>query len=263
MDHYTTLGVSKQATPDEIKKAYRKLASIHHPDKGGDTKRFQEIQSAYDTLIDPEKRNAYDNPGLNHNHNMGGFNFHFNGFDIHNNFFDQMFRQAFNQQARQPTYRTQVFVSLEQVYNGGELQLKLQTNDNLYVSNIQIPKGVPDGKQIKYENLIPNSSLIVEFRIHAHLKFDRRGNDLICSQPVSVLDLIVGTEFEFVTLSGKSLEVKIPPKTQPHMHLKISGEGLPILNTQYYGDQIILLNPFLPDTIDETIIAAINKIKTN
>ena len=56
MDHYTTLGVSKTATPDEIKKAYRKLASQHHPDKGGDTAKFQQIQTAYDTLIDAGKK---------------------------------------------------------------------------------------------------------------------------------------------------------------------------------------------------------------
>jgi DnaJ-class molecular chaperone len=62
MDHYNTLGVAKNASPDEIKKAYRKLASQHHPDKGGDKAKFQEIQVAYDTLSDTNKRQQYDNP---------------------------------------------------------------------------------------------------------------------------------------------------------------------------------------------------------
>lgn len=262
MDHYQTLGVAKNASPDEIKKAYRKLASQHHPDKGGDTQRFQEIQAAYDTLIDPEKRNQYDNPQPQMPQG-GGFNFHFNGFDIHNNLFEQMFRQAFNQpQNRQQVYRTQVFINLDQVYHGGEQQLRLQTNDNVYMSNIQIPKGILDGKQVRYDNLIPNSSLIVEFRIHPHLKFDRRGADLICNQPVSVLELITGTTFQFTTISNKVVEVTIPPKTQPHMHLKLGGEGLPIMNTNNYGDQIILLKPFIPDTIDERVIQAINQTKS-
>jgi preprotein translocase subunit Sec63 len=61
-DHYATLGVAKTATQDEIKRAFRKLASQHHPDKGGDTQKFQEIQAAYDTLGDAAKRQAYDNP---------------------------------------------------------------------------------------------------------------------------------------------------------------------------------------------------------
>ena len=60
--HYETLGVTKDASPDEIKKAFRRLASQHHPDKGGDTKKFQEIQAAYDVLSDPQKKEAYDNP---------------------------------------------------------------------------------------------------------------------------------------------------------------------------------------------------------
>ena len=61
-DHYSTLGVAKTATQDEIKKAYRKLASQHHPDKGGDTKKFQDIQTAYETLGDEQKRSQYDSP---------------------------------------------------------------------------------------------------------------------------------------------------------------------------------------------------------
>jgi DnaJ-class molecular chaperone len=61
-EHYNTLGVSKTASQDDIKKAYRKLASKHHPDKGGDTATFQTIQTAYETLSDPQRRAEYDNP---------------------------------------------------------------------------------------------------------------------------------------------------------------------------------------------------------
>ena len=62
MDYYETLGVNHTTQPDEIKKAYRKLASQHHPDKGGDTKKFQDIQKAYEVLSDPQKKHEYDNP---------------------------------------------------------------------------------------------------------------------------------------------------------------------------------------------------------
>jgi DnaJ-class molecular chaperone len=76
-----------------------------------------------------------------------------------------------------------------------------------------------------------------------------------------VLDLIVGNSFEFTTISGKTLEVTIKPKTQPFLQLKMAGQGMPILNTDEYGDQIILLKPYIPDNIDQSIIDSINLIK--
>ena len=268
MDHYQTLGVAKTATPDEIKKAYRKLASQHHPDKGGDTATFQKIQTAYDTLSNPEKRQDYDNPSRPFNFqdfgagSPGGFSFHNNGAGF-DDLFSQFFKQAQSQQRNQPqVYRTTVVISLEQVYTGGEQTLKLQTHNNSHVVKIEVPRGIADGGQIRLDNVIPNASLIVEFRVQKHLKFERSGNDLVCNHPISVLDLIIGTNFEFTTLGGKTLEVTVKPKTQPYIQLKIANQGLPIIgNPNLYGDQIILLKPFIPDTIDSRIIDSIQQSK--
>jgi DnaJ-class molecular chaperone len=143
------------------------------------------------------------------------------------------------------------------------MPLQLQTHNQIHAVNIDIPKSINDGGQVKYDNLIAGASLIVEFRVQPHLKFERRGMDLYCNQQVSVLDLIVGTSFEFTTISGKTLEVTVPPKTQPYMHLKIAGEGMPINGSTTFGDQKILLKPFVPTTIDEQIINAIMKAKEN
>lgn len=265
MDYYQTLGVGKTASPDEIKKAYRKLASQHHPDRGGDTATFQKIQTAYDTLSDPEKRQQYDNPmpqGMNGFPN--GFEFHTNGFNI-NDIFEQMFggRVRPNRQPHKQVFRTQVAVTLEDAYNGISQTLKLQTPTGLKVINIDIPRGTGSGDQIRYENLIENATLLVEFVVIPHLKFDRNGINLFSNQPISVLDLITGTSFEFTTISGKTLEVTVKPKTQPHMQLKIPGQGMPIPNTNTYGDQIILLKPFIPDIIDESIVQSILNSKVN
>lgn len=259
MDYYQTLGVAKNATPDEIKKAYRKLASQHHPDKGGDTVRFQEIQTAYDTLSDPQKRQEYDNPmpqGM-----PGGFHFNANGFDL-----NDIFAQVFNQQRQhsnfnKQTFRTRINISLKDAYTGTKSTLKLQGLANAKICTIDVPKGITDGSQIKYDNIIENGTLIVEFIVTPDLKFDRKMNDLYSNVPISVLDLIVGTELEFTTMSGKTLMVKINPRTQPYMQLKIPGEGMPIYGTNAYGDQIILLKPYIPDTIDQLITDSILRSK--
>jgi len=263
MDHYNTLGVAKNATPDEIKKAYRKLASQHHPDKGGDKAKFQDIQAAYDTLSSIEKRQQYDNPMPQGFHHQGGMP---QGFE---HIFGQMFGggnpfDPFNQRRQQPqqqVFRTTINVTLEQAFNGGEQLLKLQTPTNVHAVTIQIPKGIQNGNQMKIDNVLDGASLVVDFRIEPHLKYDRQGNDLVCNHSISVLDLIIGTSFEFTTLSGKTLEVTIKPRTQPYIQLKLAGQGMPIYNTNGYGDQIILLKPFIPDIIDETVINSISQQK--
>jgi DnaJ-class molecular chaperone len=263
MDHYSTLGVAKNAAPDEIKKAYRKLASQHHPDKGGDKAKFQDIQVAYDTLSDPNKRQQYDNPAPQGFHQQGGVP---PGFE---HIFSQMFGggnpfDPFNQRRQQPqqqVFRTTINITLQQAYHGGEQILKLQTPTNTHAVTIQVPKGIQNGNQMKIDNVLDGASLIVDFRVEPHLKYDRQGNDLICNHTISVFDLIVGTTFEFTTLSGKTLEVTVKPKTQPHIQLKLAGQGMPIYNTQMFGDQIILLKPFIPDIIDEQVINSISQQK--
>ena len=263
MDHYSTLGVGKNATPDDIKKAYRKLASKHHPDKGGDTAMFQKIQTAYDTLVDPNKRQQYENPMPQGFPQQGGMP---PGFE---NIFSQMFGGGnpfdpfaqHRQQPQQQVFRTTINISLEQAYYGGEQILKLQTPTTVHAITIQIPKGIQNGNQMRIDKVMDGASLVVDFKVENHLKYDRQGNDLICNHPISVLDLIIGTSFEFVTLSGKTLEVTVKPKTQPYIQLKLAGQGMPIHNTTRYGDQIILLKSFMPDIIDEQIINSINQQK--
>jgi DnaJ-class molecular chaperone len=262
MDHYATLGVSKNATPDEIKKAYRKLASQHHPDKGGDKAKFQDIQEAYSILSDTDKKAQYDNPqpqGF-----PGGFNFHTQGFDL-NDIFGQMFQGQHNgpRGPRKQIYRTRVDITLQDAYQGTNKLLELSTMAGKKIIDIKVPKGVNQGDQMRFDNVMDNGMLIVEFNITHDLRFDRKGNDLYCNHSISVLDLIAGSEFHFKTISGKELIVTIKPKTQPYQNIRISGQGMPVVNTQSYGDQYILLKPFIPDTIDNTIIDSILRSRTN
>jgi DnaJ-class molecular chaperone len=264
MDHYQTLGVAKSATADEIKKAYRKLASKHHPDKGGDTAKFQEIQTAYDVLSDDARRQEYDNPSPFKNVGggfPGGFSFH-NGGGFEDLF--EMFNRQHTQQRRQPqVFRTAISISLFQSYQGGEQVINLQTHNRMQAVKISVPKGVNNGDQVRIDNIIDGASLLVEFRIQPDLRFERRGHDLITTQPVSVLDLIAGGSFEFTTLTGKTLEVNIKAKTQPYVQLRIPGQGMPIGNSGNFGDQIILFKPFIPDMIEDQVMNSIQQQKLN
>ena len=263
IDHYSTLGVGKTANADDIKKAYRKLAGKHHPDKGGDTSTFQKIEEAYRILSDPQQRQQYDNPMMQSNPFQGfpggGFQFNMNGFNM-DQMFEQMFRQHQHPQ-QQNTYRTSYWITLEQAYKGGEELLKLQTPTGLHMVRVNIPKGVPDGGQVRYENVVDSSDLSVEYRIHPHLQYERKMNDLYTNHSISVLDLIVGTIFQFTTIGGKTLDVTVQPKTQPFMHLKLAGHGMPMQGTNAFGDQIILLKPFIPDNIDSRITDSILQSK--
>jgi curved DNA-binding protein len=277
MDYYATLGLAKTSTPEEIKKAYRKLASQHHPDKGGDTAMFQKIEEAYRILSDPQKRQQYDNPSPFGQHpngewqqagGFGGFDpSMFSGDHDPRDIFSQIFGQRAgnpfaNQRNNRQLFRTTISVTLEDAYTGSNQILKIQTPTGQKVINIEVPKGLHEQAQVKYDNVIDNGTLLVEFKILPNLRFERRNHDLYCNQKISVLDLIVGTTINFTTISGKEFEVRVPPKTQPYMQLKIAGQGMPIQGSCQYGDQILLLKPYIPDTIDDEITQSILRSKS-
>ena len=271
MDHYNTLGVPRSATQEEIKKSYRKLAMQHHPDRGGDQNKFQEIQTAYDTLSDPGKRASYDNPAPQHpfggfSQHPGGFSFNVNGFDL-----NDLFGSAFGQQRPNPfqqqqpqrqIFRTRINVSLIDVHNGSDQVLQLGTPNGIKTINIKIPPGIHSGASIRYENLIDDGSLIIEFIVLPDLTFTREGDNLYSNIPISVLDLIVGTKIEFTTIAGNTLQVSIPPNTQPYQQIKLGRHGMPSENGGK-GDQILLLKPYIPANIDAEIIDAIKRNQPN
>lgn len=248
MDYYSILDVPKTASLDEIKKAYKLLALKTHPDRnGGDDIQFKKIQEAYETLSDPVKRQQYDNPAPQ-------FKFDMNGMDSES-FFNQFFgtRPRYQKQ----TYRTQVSISLVDAYKGSVHVLQINTPNGSKVININIPKGVETGNSMRYDDVIENSILLIQFIVLPDLRFERRGPDLYANHNISVLDLIVGSKFKFTTIDQRTLEVKVPPKTQPYIHLKIPKAGMPDENGNY-GDQIILLKPYIPDNISQEIITSIN-----
>ena len=152
-DHYATLGVARTATVDEIKKAFRKLASQHHPDKGGDTKKFQEIQAAYDTLGDSAKRQQYDNPAPQFAGMPGGAQF--NMGDIFSQMFGGGMGHGFQgQHPRRNHMRMSLWITLKDVATGGHRQVAVGSTQGQSTIEIDIPLGINDGDMVQYLSLI-------------------------------------------------------------------------------------------------------------
>lgn len=256
-DHYATLGVSRTATPDEIKRAFRKLASTHHPDKGGSTEKFQAIQAAYDTLGDPAKRAAYDNPAPQFSGFGAGNGAHFNMHDI----FGQMFggSSPFGQQRRSNHIRTTIWTTLEEVAQSGSRTMQVRSESGTSTVQIQIPAGIEDGDNVRYDGVGPNGmDLMIQYKIHPHAQWRRDGLTLHTDHAVSIWDMILGGETEIKTILGTGVVIRIPPNTQPGAVMRLRGHGLS--NTQgQRGDVMIRLQAEIPATIAPEILAAIEQ----
>lgn len=243
MNPYNVLGIAGNASPDEIKNAYRKLASKHHPDRGGDTKKFQEIQQAYDILTDESKRNQYY---ASQNQNSFNFSQHFG-----KNPFEDLINQ-FTKQTRQNIYTVTVFVTLEQVANGSNENVHINTPNGPKLIQIQVPQGIQDGTQVRYDGLVQDGWLQILFRIHRHPKFERNNLDLQLVEEINVFHLIIGTKIVVTDIFNKQMEVNIPPNTKPGSRFRIPKHGL--VNSVITGDLYVLITPVIPDKISEELL---------
>ncbi len=251
---YEILGVRSDATADEIKRAYRRLASQHHPDKGGDKTRFQEIQKAYDTLGDANRRAAYDQPQSQfHNfgsHAQGPFDFQ-TIFDI----FGTRFQQ--NHQPRQQIARMSLWVTLQDVAQTTRKTVSVGTTQGTQVIEIDVPAGINDGDTVQYPGIGPGGlDLQITYRIHPNPKWSRQGPNLTMEHAVTVWDLILGAEVEVRDILGYTLSLTIPPRTQPGTTFRLRGRGLGQRGGTA-GDLFVRVQATIPDHIDPAILDAI------
>lgn len=258
MDHYATLGVQRGASPEEIKKAYRKMASQHHPDKGGDKNTFQNIQKAYDTLSDQQKRAQYDNPGAQFNFGQTHFA---PGFDF-DSIFD-MFGARFHhgQQQQRPhkqMMRMSLWITLEDVARGGKRTISVGTQHGVQAVQIDIPIGINEGDAYNYSGIGPGGAdLIIDYRIHPHAKWQRNGLNLLTDHVVDLWDCILGGESNVTDILGQTLTITIPPRTQPGAILRLKGRGL--RGKAEPGDLMVRVQAQIPEYIDPVIIDAIRE----
>jgi len=247
---YQTLGVDRNATADEIKRAYRKLASQHHPDKGGDKVRFQEIQGAYDTLSDPQRRASFDNPRPQ-SHSFG-FQGH-GPFDFQSVF--DIFGARFQQPHQQRTQRAQMslWITLLDVVQAGPKTISVGTHQGNMTVEIEIPAGINDGDTVQYPGIGPGGmDLLITFRIHPNPKWERQGLSLITDQTVDIWDLILGCDVPITDIANTELSVTLPAGTQPGALVRLKGRGLRDRSGQI-GDLFIRVQARIPADIPEEL----------
>lgn len=262
-NYYEILGVSKSATPEEIKKAYRKQASAWHPDKGGDTVKFQEIQSAYAILSDPEKRSQYDSPQPQfHNGGMPpGFEDIFGQmFGGGNNPFGDIFGQRKQQPRRNQTLNIQTEITLDEAFSGKNLIANLiLPSGRDQTLEIKIPAGVQDGMTLRLTALgddsisdAPRGDIHLTVIVRGHPVFQRQGDDLLMVKDLSCIDAMLGKDITINTIDGKTLEVKIQPGTQNGSTLGAAGFGMPkVSDTSYRGRLLIRINITVPTNLSD------------
>ncbi|MCZ6561125.1 MAG: DnaJ domain-containing protein [Gammaproteobacteria bacterium] len=282
-DYYKILGVDRNATPGEIKKAYRRNARKYHPDVSKEKnaeEQFKELGEAYEVLKDPEKRSAYDQFGSNWKQGQEfkpppswstGFSFSQNGdAGSFSDFFESLFgggaggrphpahgfRRGFA--VRGQDHHAKVRVSLEDAYHGSRRNLELSQMDAgpsaRRTLQVAIPKGVSSGQKIRLAGQGgkgagggKNGDLFLELEFVPHRIFKDEGKNIYLDLPVAPWEVALGSTIEVPTLGGK-VSLKIPPGSQTDSRLRLKGRGLP---GKPPGDQFVVLKIVTPSADNE------------
>lgn len=280
-DYYKILGVDKNASQDDIKKAFRKLAIKYHPDKNAGDKAaedmFKLVNEANEVLGDPEKRKKYDTLGENWNSYQqtgrspfgeGGQQFHFGG-DMNDFFggggsgFSDFFEAFFGggKKSRQggrrtaqfkgQDYETEATITLEEAYHGTSRLIQLQ-DEKLRITT---KPGAYDGQVLRVKgkggqgsSASSHGDLYVRLRVSPHAEFERRGDDLHCTHTIGLYTAVLGGETIIATLSGK-VKINIAPGTQNGKQIRIRGKGMPVYGSSQFGDLYLNIRVQIPEQL--------------
>lgn len=271
-DYYSILGVSKTATEAEIKKAYRKLALEHHPDRNKGDKaseaKFKEVTEAYEVLSDSSKRQQYDqfgknafNQGAGGNPFTGGFGgqqggqygpftytystggngqgFDFGGFSDPFEIFEQFFGgggNPFGRQQRRPVYS--LSIDFMEAVKGVTKRISIEGKQQ----TVKIPAGVDNGQRVRFGTY----DVLVEVR--PDKRFKREGYDIVTEEEVSFPQAALGTDITVETISGP-LKLKIPSGTQPNTVIRLSQRGVKQVNGSGHGDHYVQVKVVVPKSL--------------
>ena len=259
-NYYDVLGVNEQSTSADITKAFKDLAKQHHPDRGGDKDKFQEINEAHDTLKNSQKRHDYDTMRKFGGSGTGGAQHPFFNEDIFGDFFsgfgnggDMDFNGRFNFSGRQGDERTfrstrqrgnrnvqvRMAVSIKEAMMNNEktINYKLPSGRDEYAT-VKIPAGVQHGVTFKFSGMgddsiknMPRGDLMVVMSVLDSDGYTRKGNDLYTDKTIDCFQAVRGHDFNLKTLEDKIIKVKVPSGTQPNTILQVKGQGMPVHKT--------------------------------
>jgi curved DNA-binding protein len=248
------------------------MAMKHHPDRGGDEKKFKEVTEAYETLSDPQKKQMFDmgvDPNAQHTSYRQGspFEFHFNT----GNFEDVFSNFGFGGRPvrKNKTLNVNIEVSLEDILKGRVIDAEIGIpNGSKRLVNIEVPPGIENGQQIRYRGMgehtlkdVPPGDLIVNVLVKQHSVFQRQGDMLMIKKFISPWDAILGTEITIETIDKKTLTIGIPAGTQPDTVLSCRGEGLPNMRTKVRGNLLIKVQIEIPKNLNSEQKDAVEQTK--
>jgi DnaJ-class molecular chaperone len=250
-DYYEVLGLQKNASEDDIKKAYRQLAMKYHPDRNkesGAEDKFKEAKEAYETLSDPEKKVAYDQFGHSsqqnpfaHKTSSRAHHWEFNPEDLHgmHHVFEEMFKQQGGFTRNKSPQPTVISISLKDAYTGRVVRPDAKTTLN-------IPAGVrPDTKMFVDGRLF-------KINIQPNEKFKRALDDLMTEVSISAIEAMLGIEAILEHLDGTKFQFTIPAGIQSGQIVKLSNKGMKNPETNHVGDILVRIGVFIPKTLSNS-----------
>ena len=297
-DYYKILGVDKNASTDDIKKAYRRLAKQYHPDKNQGDKaaeeKFKEVNEANEILSNPEKRKKYDQLGSNWNRtsnvntdfddwfrnfsssrtgsagNAEHFRDIFDDFGGFSDLFESIMGGNFRTSRGRPRsrkgadYEAILNITLEEAFNGVEKQFTIDGR----TLKLKIVPGVSQGKKLRLKNQGASGSgegqrgdLYLKINIIDHPFYERRGDDLYYNLSIDLYTAILGGKKLIRTLDGKKINIDIPKETESGKILRVKGLGIGKQeNTTQRGDLFIKINIEIPKNLTQEEIQLFKRL---
>lgn len=278
-DYYKTLGVSRDASADDVKKAFRKLARTHHPDAGGDEARFKEINEAYEVLSDDKKRQMYDQFGTAEANGIPG------GWGNVGDMFGgtvgwaeilESLRQGgglgfdgfggFGGTARGPVARkgrdtnVTLSVTFDEAFKGAEKRVTVRVpgRSDKETLSVKVPAGAIDGGRLRFkgrgmpgENGGAAGDLFITTKIQSHEYFHRDGADVHIDVPISISEAALGASVVVPVPEGGRVRVKVPAGTQDGAVLTLKGKGAPRVKGSGSGDLKIKVGVLVPTELSD------------